>query len=70
MARPVRDGSRLLAGERGVRAWTAIDASTMRPNSQTLSGYFLGAELFFGDRAHPRSSGYSTTSRTAASCVS
>jgi hypothetical protein len=30
----------------------ALDISTLRPNSQTLSGYFLGAELFFGDPAH------------------
>jgi len=39
-------------GDAGRQHGTAIDISTLRPNSQTLSGYFLGAELFFGDRAH------------------
>lgn len=28
-----------------------IDAFTLRPNNQAVTGYFLGAELFFGDRA-------------------
>lgn len=30
----------------------ALDISTLRPNNQTLTGYFLGAELFLGSRAH------------------
>ena len=29
-----------------------LDISTMRGNNQTLVGYFLGAELFLGTRAH------------------
>lgn len=29
-----------------------LDISTMRPNNQTLSGYFLGAELLFFPRPH------------------
>ena len=29
-----------------------LDITTMRGNNQTLVGYFLGAELFLGDRAH------------------
>ena len=39
-------------GDAGRQHGTPIDISTLRPNNQTLSGYFLGAELFFGDRAH------------------
>ena len=39
-------------GDAGRPHGTAIDISTLRPNNQTLSGYFLAAELFFGDRAH------------------
>jgi NADPH:quinone reductase len=29
-----------------------LDISMLRPNNQSLSGYFLGAELFLGTRAH------------------
>ena len=29
-----------------------LDISTLRPNNQTLVGYFLGAELFLAPRAH------------------
>ncbi|MDQ1705577.1 MAG: NADPH:quinone reductase [Frankiaceae bacterium] len=29
-----------------------LDISTLRPNNQTLAGFFLGAELFLGTRAH------------------
>ncbi|HWB66596.1 MAG TPA: zinc-binding alcohol dehydrogenase family protein [Mycobacteriales bacterium] len=29
-----------------------LDISTLRPNNQALIGYFLGAELFLGTRAH------------------
>ena len=39
-------------GDTGRQHGTAIDVSMLRPNNQTLSGYFLGAELFLGDRAH------------------
>ena len=39
-------------GDAGRQHGTAIDISTLRPNNQTLSGYFLGAELIYGDRAH------------------
>lgn len=31
---------------------TPIDISGMRPGNQSLTGYFLGAELISGDRAH------------------
>jgi NADPH2:quinone reductase len=30
----------------------ALDISNMRGNNQSLTGYFLGGELFFGTRAH------------------
>ena len=39
-------------GDAGRQHGTPIDISTLRPNNETLSGYFLGGELFFGDRAH------------------
>jgi NADPH:quinone reductase len=38
-------------GDAGRSAAGRVDISTMRPNNQTLSGYFLGAELISGDRA-------------------
>ena len=31
---------------------TRLDITTMRAHNQTLVGYFLGAELFLGNRAH------------------
>ncbi|HVN49887.1 MAG TPA: zinc-binding alcohol dehydrogenase family protein [Acidimicrobiales bacterium] len=40
-------------GDAGRAPRHPLDVSGMRPNNQTLTGYFLGAELFFGDRAHP-----------------
>lgn len=39
-------------GDAGRERGTALDISALRPNNQALTGYFLGAELFFGDRAH------------------
>jgi len=39
-------------GDAGRESPTRLDISTMRANSQTLVGYFLGAELFLGTRAH------------------
>lgn len=39
-------------GDAGRSATERLDISNMRPNNQTFSGYFLGAELFFGTRAH------------------
>jgi NADPH2:quinone reductase len=29
-----------------------MDISTLRPNNQSLTGYFLGAELFLSGRPH------------------
>ena len=39
-------------GDAGRSAAQALDVSGMRPNNQTFSGYFLGAELFLGRRAY------------------
>ena len=39
-------------GDAGREQSAKLDISTMRANNQTLVGYFLGAELFLGPRAH------------------
>jgi NADPH2:quinone reductase len=39
-------------GDAGRELAATLDISTMRPNNQTLAGYFLGAELFMAPRAH------------------
>ncbi len=39
-------------GDAGRETPSKLDISTMRGNNQTLVGYFLGAELFLGTRAH------------------
>jgi len=39
-------------GDAGRGASAPLDITTMRANNQTLVGYFLGAELFLGTRAH------------------
>ena len=39
-------------GDAGRSGTTLVDTSVMRPNSLTLSGYFLGMELFTGTRAY------------------
>jgi NADPH2:quinone reductase len=39
-------------GDAGRSAADPLDVSGMRPNNQSLSGYFLGAELFLGSRAY------------------
>ena len=39
-------------GDAGREAPSPLDIATMRGNNQTLVGYFLGAELFLGHRAH------------------
>ena len=39
-------------GDAGRSAAERVDISGMRQNNQTLSGYFLGAELFVSPRAH------------------
>jgi NADPH2:quinone reductase len=39
-------------GDAGRSAAERLDVSSMRQSNQTLSGYFLGAELIMSDRAH------------------
>jgi NADPH2:quinone reductase len=39
-------------GDAGRVSAENVDISTMRGNNQTLSGYFLGAELFLSPRPH------------------
>jgi NADPH2:quinone reductase len=39
-------------GDAGRETPSTLDISTMRSQNQTLVGYFLGAELFLGTRAH------------------
>ena len=39
-------------GDAGRNGGADLDISTMRGNNQSLTGYFLGAELFFGTRAY------------------
>jgi NADPH2:quinone reductase len=45
-------GRCVTVGDAGRSAAEPLDISTMRANNQTLSGYFLGAELFTSPRAH------------------
>jgi NADPH2:quinone reductase len=45
-------GRCVTVGDAGRTAAEGVDISTMRVNNQSLSGYFLGAELFFYPRAH------------------
>ena len=42
----------------GARRAEHLDISTMRPNNQTLSGYFLGAELIMAPRAYAMIAGH------------
>ena len=45
-------GRCVTVGDAGRAPAETVDISTMRPNNQTLSGYFLGAELFLGSRGY------------------
>jgi NADPH2:quinone reductase len=45
-------GRCVTVGDAGRSASQSIDISTMRPNNQTLSGYFMGAELLTSQRVH------------------
>ena len=42
----------MTVGDAGRAPAEQLDISSMRPNNQTLSGYFLGAELLLRPRAH------------------
>ena len=39
-------------GDAGRQGTEQMDISTMRPNNQSLTGYFMGAELFLSGRLH------------------
>ena len=45
-------------GDAGRETPSTLDISTMRSANQTLVGYFLGAELFLGTRAHAMIAGH------------
>jgi NADPH2:quinone reductase len=46
-------GRCVTVGDAGRTPADTLDISKMRPNNQTLSGYFLGGELLMGPRAYP-----------------
>jgi len=46
-------GRCVTVGDAGRTSAEHLDISNMRPNNQTLSGYFLGAELLLFPRAYP-----------------
>ena len=45
-------GRCVTVGDAGRLETETLDVSGMRPSNHSLSGYFLGAELFMGSRAH------------------
>jgi NADPH:quinone reductase len=45
-------GRSVSIGDAARQRGTLLDVSALRPGNQALTGYFLGAELFLGDRAH------------------
>jgi NADPH2:quinone reductase len=45
-------GRCVTVGDAGRTRAEQLDISTMRPNNQTLSGYFMGAELLLFPRSH------------------
>jgi NADPH2:quinone reductase len=51
-------GRCVTVGDAGRAPADRVDISTMRPNNQTLSGYFLGAELLLAPRAHAMIAGH------------
>jgi NADPH2:quinone reductase len=51
-------GRCVTVGDAGRAPAEHLDVSTMRPNNQTLSGYFLGAELLLAPRAHAMIAGH------------
>lgn len=47
-------GRCVTVGDAGREVTELLDISTLRPNNQSLSGYFLGAELLLSRRPHSR----------------
>jgi len=50
-------GRCVTVGDAGRSAAETLDISNMRPNNQSLSGYFMGAELLLTPRVHPMIAG-------------
>ncbi len=51
-------GRCVTVGDAGRTAAEQVDISNLRPNNQTLSGYFLGAELLMNPRTYPMIAGH------------
>jgi NADPH2:quinone reductase len=51
-------GRCVTVGDAGRAPAEQVDISNMRPNNQTLSGFFLGAELLLAPRAHAMIAGH------------
>jgi NADPH2:quinone reductase len=51
-------GRCVTVGDAGRDAGELLDVSTLRPNNQSLTGYFLGAELFLTPRPHAEIAGH------------
>jgi NADPH2:quinone reductase len=51
-------GRCVTVGDAGRTAAEQLDISAMRPNNQSLSGYFMGAELLLNPRVHPMIAGH------------
>ena len=51
-------GRCITVGDAGREGGEPLDVSTLRPNNQSLTGYFLGAELFLGPRPHAHIAGH------------
>jgi NADPH2:quinone reductase len=45
-------GRCVTVGDAGRQGTEQMDISTLRPNNQSLTGYFMGAELFLSERPH------------------
>jgi len=51
-------GRCITVGDAGREVGEPLDISNMRPNNQSLTGYFLGAELFLTRRPHEKIAGH------------
>ena len=51
-------GRCVTVGDAGRQGTEQMDISTLRPNNQSLTGYFMGAELFLSPRVHALIAGH------------
>jgi NADPH2:quinone reductase len=51
-------GRCVTVGDAGRQGTEQMDISTLRPNNQSLTGYFMGAELFLAPRVHALIAGH------------